>query len=240
MENLEIPARLWRYFVLMILAASAFMRTASAAPLSCPPSPNVTTTIHDFDFSGTPFLLRSDDYNGSGQALYSAALDPNLSSTIYCGWWSLRVYSQSTRTVWITPNDPINSSQPAAPPASYYWQNVEGVSKCYDRNLNLVYYQNILTSSTNCSLNFDFGYNGVKYKLSMSPSLPTPGPATGVVTVTCNNVSAGQCVNWTLTPNLTASADNPAPTVANLYYYARGGKLTFIGRYYNTFRIDVM
>jgi len=148
------------------------------------------------------------------------------------------MYSQSIRTVWITPNNPINSSQPAAPPADYYWVYVEGTGKCFDQNLNQVSYQNILTSSNNCGLNMDFGYNGVKYKLSMTPLLPAPGPATGLATGTCNIVSSGQCVNWTMTPNLAADAAHP-PTVANLYYYARGGKLTFIGQYYNTFRIDV-
>ena len=229
-----------RYSLMISVAVLVFTTLASAGKTTCPPSPNVTTIIHDFDLSGNQLHLRSDDYQGSGlgQASYSAALDSNLSSSIYCGWWSLRMYSQSVRTVWITPNDPINSSQPAAPPPGYYSVYVEGASKCYDQNLNLVYYTNILTSSGNCGLNFDFGYNGVKYKISMSPSLPAPGPATGLVTVRCNVVSSGQCVNWTLTPNLTASTSHP-PTVANLYYYAQGGKLTFIGQYYNTFRIDL-
>ena len=45
-------------------------------------------------------------------------------------------------------------------------------------------------------------------------------------------------MNCTFAPNMTTGSSNP-PTVANLYYYARGGKLTFIGQYYNTFRIDV-
>jgi hypothetical protein len=49
---------------------------------------------------------------------------------IYCGMWFLRMYSQSVRTVWITANDAINSSHPAGPPPGYYWQNVEGYSKC--------------------------------------------------------------------------------------------------------------
>jgi len=231
--------RTGRNVFVMCMVVLVFMTLPCAAKASsCPPSPNVTTVIHDSDVSGTQLLMRSDDYNGTGQASYSAALDPNLSSSLYCGTWSLRMYSQSIRTVWITPNDPINSSQPAAPPAGFYWVYVEGTSKCYDQNLNTVYYQNILTSSNNCSLNFDFGYNGVKYKLSMSPSLPALGPATGLATVTCNVVSNGQCANWTITPNMTASSANP-PMVANLYYYARGGKLTFIGQYYNTFRIDV-
>ena len=58
--------------------------------------------------------------------------------------------------------------------------------------------------------------------------------------MTCNavNSSSGECVSWTITPNMTASSANN-PTVANLYYYARGGKLTFIGQYYNTFRFDL-
>jgi hypothetical protein len=46
---------------------------------------NVKTIVHDPDTSGTPLLLRSDDYNDPGlyEATYSAALDPNLSSYIY-------------------------------------------------------------------------------------------------------------------------------------------------------------
>lgn len=223
-------------FLLLSFVVAA--TTLSSAATSCPPSPNATTIIHDFDVSGTQVLLRSDEYNNTGQASYSAGADPNLSSSVYCGGWSLRMYSQSVRTVWITPNVAINSSQPAAPPAGYYWVYVEGAGKCYDQSLNVVYYQNILTSSGNCSLNFDFGYNGVKYKLSMSPSLPAPGPATGLVTLTCNDVVGGQCANWTLTPNTAANTAHP-PTVANLYYYAKGGKLTFLGQYFNTFRIDV-
>jgi hypothetical protein len=41
----------------------------------------VTTIVHDSDSSGAQLLLCSDDYNDVGQAEYSAALDPNLSST---------------------------------------------------------------------------------------------------------------------------------------------------------------
>lgn len=223
-----------RPLLLTCLAVLVFTALSSASKTTCPASPNATTVIHDFDVTGAQLLLRSDDYNGTDQASYSV-LDPNLASDFYCGAWFLRMYSQSVRTVWITPDQAINSSQPPAPPAAYYWQYVEGTSKCYDQNLNVVYYQNILTSSGNCSLDFDFGYNGVKYKISMSPSLPAPGPATGVVTVTCNTVSGGSCTNWTLRPNTNAAN----PTVANLYYYAKGGKLTFIGQYYNTFHIDV-
>src|SRR5690348_9489615 len=107
-----------RNLLLISLAVLVITSLASAGKTTCPPSPNVTTIIHDFDLSGNQLLLRSDDYQGStlGQASYSAALDPNLTSDLYCGVWYLRMYSQSVRTVWITPNDPINNSQPAAPP----------------------------------------------------------------------------------------------------------------------------
>jgi hypothetical protein len=91
----------------------------------------------------------------------------------------------------------------------------------------------------------DFYFGGIKYKLAMGPSLlqtlqqqPNMAPATGLVTVTCNSVSSGQCVNWTITPNMTPSSTNP-PTVADLFYYAKGGKLLFIGQYHDTFRIDI-
>ena len=70
----------------------------------------------------------------------------------------------------------------------------------------------------------------------MGPVQPAPGPATSNVLVRCNAVSNGVCVNWTITPN---PNNNPA-NVANLYYYyAKGGKLTYLGQYLNTFRIDV-
>ncbi len=223
--------------VTMSLAVLAFMSTPSAARTTCSSS-NVTTVVHDYDSSGAQLLLRSDDYNGTGQAAYSAALDANLSSTVYCGQWYLRMYSQSVRTLWITPNDAINSSQPAGPPPGYYWQDVEAASGCSDQNGNTVPLENILTSSNNCELIVDFYSGATKYKLAMGPSWSAPGAPTGLVTVTCNSVSSGQCVNWTFTPNMTTGSANPA-TVANLYYYAKGGKLTFIGHYYNTFRFGV-
>ena len=71
------------------------------------------------------------------------------------------------------------------------------------------------------------------------PTCPSTGcPATGVVTVTCNAVSNGQCVNWTIEPNVTA----PNANVANLYRYSSSKgttTLVFIGQYYNSFRIGL-
>ena len=208
---------------------------------------NVTTIVHDLDSTGTPLRLRSDDYNDPGlyEATYSAAQDPNLTSDIYAGAWFLDLYRQSTRTLYITPDDAINSSQPIGPPPALYWQDVEASSRCYDQNLNQVPFQNILTSSGNCLMIVDFYSGGIKYKLAMGPSLlqtlistPNTAPATGLVNVTCNSTSNGQCVNWTISPNTATGSNNP-PTVADLFYYAKGGKLLFIGQYYDTFRIDI-
>lgn len=199
----------------------------------------LTTTVHDFDLSGAELLERSDDYNGTDQATYSNALNAGVASIINsAGVWHLDLFNQKqgVRTLWITPNDVYNSSASSVPGAAYYWKNVETYSACRDQNGNIVPFQNVLTSSGNCSMGVDFNSNGVVYKLFMGPALPGPGPATGLVTVTCNSVSGSQCVSWTIVPNMNA----PNVTVANLYSYTGGRKSpwVFIGQYYNTFRID--
>jgi hypothetical protein len=229
--------------LMMFLAVLVFMSTSSAAKASCHSSINVTTTVYDSDSSSNQLLLRSDDWNGTGYATYSAALNANVVSDIYgCdGRWYFELYRQSVvRTLYITPNDAINSSQPQAPPPGYYQQYVEVVSGCHDQNGNAVSFWSITTVSDNCDLIVDFGYGGTKYKLAMGSKWSLPGATTGLVTVTCKtvNTGSGECVSWTITPNVAASSGNN-PTVANLYYYARGGKLTFIGQYYNTFRFDL-
>jgi len=218
--------------ILFAVVASAFAAKTTSV--------NVTTIVYDTDSTGAALLIKSDDYNGSGQATYSPSA---VSSYIFSdGRYFLRLYGQSVRTLFITPNDPINGSQPMAPPPGYYWQNVELAVACYDQNLNLVPFGNIVTSSGNCEMILDFGYNGVEYKLALGPNgrLPAPGPNTGLVTVTCNSVVSGTCVNWTITPNKTASATNP-PTVANLFVYTNNHRnpLALVGQYYETFRIDV-
>jgi hypothetical protein len=70
--------------------------------------------------------------------------------------------------------------------------------------------------------------------------LPAPGPASGLVTVTCNSVVSGNCVNWTITPNTTTGSTNP-PTVANLFVFTGNHKtpLALVGQCHETFRIDV-
>ena len=201
---------------------------------------NVTTIVHDTDSGGAQVLLRSDDYNGNGQATYSSFISSS-------GELELILAGQSLRTVWITPNDPVGS-EPAAPPAGYYWNGTAVRSDCFDQNGNIVPLANVVTSSGNCKLGTNFNSGGTEYKLLMSPfpfsgagdgtpiCPPAGCPATGVATVTCNKVSNSQCVSWTIVPNTNA----PNANVANLYYAASKGRAwVFIGQYYNTYRIDV-
>lgn len=133
------------------------------------------------------------------------------------------------------PNDAIDSSQPSAPPAGYYWQNVEVAAGCYDQNDNIVPLPNILTSSSNCKMITDFGYNGTIYKMVMGPAPLVSGPLTGLVTIICNIVTNGQCVSWTIVPD-TASG-SPNPDVADLFGTTSSSGLP--GQHYYTFRIDV-
>src|SRR2546430_1146069 len=62
-------------------------------------STNATATLHDYDALGTNLmLLRSDDYNGSGQATYtsSSSRTSSLSSGFDAnGEWNLNLSNQS-------------------------------------------------------------------------------------------------------------------------------------------------
>lgn len=212
---------------------------------------NVTATVHDYDSAGNQVLLRSDDYNASGQATYntSSSKRSSLTSSILSnGEFYLQLSQQSVRTVWVTPNDPVGS-QVVGPPAGYYWNSAFVRSHCFDQNGNIVPFANVVTSSGNCQLGVDFSSGGTVYKLlispfpfsesGVSPTCPSTGcPPTGFVTVTCNAVSSGKCVNWTITPNTSAAN----ATYANLYSEGtakKGITWNYIGQYYNTFRIDV-
>lgn len=240
-------------FLTLSLAVLAFTSSAIAGkPSSCLGNPNVTAIVHDYDTSGTLLLLRSDDstYPGgtpvAGQGTYNH-LDPSVGSVLWCGWWhGLTLYQQSTvpspRTWFITPNvaDGVPGKNPLPvpiPPAGQYWQHVDGGVKCYDQNLNLVFFQSITTSSTNCEFATNFLYNGVQYFFAMGPSSLLPGgPPTGLVTVTCNgldtSISPNECNHWTITPSPGTNA-----TIANLY--TAGKQSTFLGQFQNTFRIEI-
>lgn len=229
--------------------AQAAATTQAAKPTS---SYNATATFHDYDALGaTLMLLRSDDYNGSSQATYSPSSShgSSLISTV-AAEWNFNLAKQSLRTIYITPNVAIDNLQPQGPPAGYYSDAVVVRSGCFDQSGNIVPLANVVTSSGNCKLGVNFSSGGTTYKLQMNPfpfsesgtpppTCPTSGcPAEGVVTVTCNAVTNGQCINWTIEPNVTA----PNANVANLYRLSsvnRTSTWVFIGQYYNSFRIDL-
>src|SRR5438445_11403166 len=142
-------------------------------------SVNVTTTVYDYDGGGVELLMRSDDYNGSGQATYTST--GSVTSAIFNGELDLSLLKQSLRTLWITPNDPFSSSEPAGPPAGYYSQGVQSLSRCFDQNGNTVPLANVLTSSGNCKLGVNFNSGGTLYKLLMSP-FPFSGAGDGTPT----------------------------------------------------------
>lgn len=198
---------------------------------------NVTSTVLDYDSSGALLLFRSDDYNGSNDATYTSV--NNIVSDIdSSGVWHLNLYSQKTgtRKVYVTPDDPVGT-QPTAPPAEYYWKNVEIASKCTDSRGNTVPFKNLVNGSNTCGFMVDFGYNGTTYKLLSGRVLNTTDPTPGEASVTCNAVnSSNQCVNWTIT-----AGDGASDVVANLYSYTgpRSRPWVFIGQYYNSVRVHV-
>ena len=197
----------------------------------------VTSIVSDYDLSGALLLFRSHDYNGTGQATYTSI--NNIGSFLdSSGIWHLNLYTQRTgaRTVYVTPNDPVGS-QPAAPPAGYYWSNVEITSKCTDSGGNTVPFANLVNGSNNCGFMVDFGYNRTTYKLLVGRVLNANDPIPGKASVTCNAViTSNQCVDWTITVG-----DGTSPVAANLYSYTGGPKApwVFIGQYYNSGRVHV-
>jgi len=248
-----LAALLAAFIVSMLLIGPRQQGSAQGAAAQ-KPSPtsyqeNVTTTVFDTDATGGQLLMRSDDYNGVSQATYTSintgGKRPALlvdSEITQDGKWYLAMSDQSGRRLWITPNQAIDSSQPAAPPAGYH--DVQKVySVCRDQSGNIVPYENLVNGSGNCSLAIDFYYGGILYKLLMRPGslegtlCPSVGcPPTGLAKVICNAVSNNTCANWTIAPNV----DAPWIGVANLYSYTgpHDAPWVFIGQYYNTFRIN--
>jgi hypothetical protein len=231
-----------RQLLTALLAVLTVLTVPSGLKAKSGGTTNVTTIVYDTDATGGATLLQSDNYNGSGQASYSSLITSG-------GELELLFSNQSVRAVWITPNDPVGS-EPAGPPAGYYSYDTSVRCDCFDQSGNIVPLANVITSSGNCKLGLTFYSGGTVYKLLMSPfpfsgtgdgtpiCPPTGCPATGLATVTCNKVSNSQCVSWTIVPNTSA----PNANIANLYTGGGGRKgttWTFIGQYYNTFRIDV-
>jgi len=222
----------WIIATSFVAVVTALLISGSAAAKPAPDTFNVTITVYDTDASGAPTHIASDDYNGQGYAVYNSLNDPNTTTHVWSGTkMFLDLYDQSNRTLYINADDPLPGN-PLGPVPGKYWQNVELYAGCYDANNNLIPLQTITTSNGNCRVGVDFNSGGVEYKLDMGPVQPLPGPATGWAYIQCNSVSAGNCVNWTVTPNL----NGPNPKVANLYLLSKDGS-TFLHQYYNSYRI---
>jgi len=231
----------WTVFAgfLAVLSAVLISGAAGSKPTSQGSSFNVTITVYDTDANGLPTHIGSDDHNGTGYAVYNSSQDPNTVTDVYAGnKLYLDLYSQSARTLFINANDPLPGS-PSGPAPGQYWQNVELYAQCFDASGTAVSLQSITGSSGNCRIGVDFYSSGLKYKFDMGPVLPggiSSAPPTGWAYFQCNAVSTGgQCTSWTITPNMSG----PNPTVANLYYWAKGGKLTYLHQYYDTYRITL-
>jgi hypothetical protein len=200
---------------------------------------NVTSTVFNLDASGALLLTRSDDYNSSNYASYAYTSVNSIESFIdSSGVWYLNLYPQETgtRTVFVTPNDNVGA-QPAAPPAGYYWKNVEITSQCSDSLGNTVPFPNLVNGSSSCGFGIDFGYGGITYKLLLGRVLNATDPTPGKAEVACNAVNnSDQCVAWTITAGTGTSG-----VVANLYSYTGRPKApwVFIGQYYNSVRVNV-
>jgi hypothetical protein len=193
---------------------------------------NVTTTVYDNN-GATALLMGSDDYNcnNCGFANYTTQKNAVTSEIDSNGNWALYIGTQTVRTLFITPDDPVGLQPPAPPQNHYNDVQVHGLCSIPFPSLGM-------GMTYTCQLGVEFHYNGQVYKLAMGPNLPFGGPATGVASVVCNNVSGNQCVDWTISPNASA----PNANVANLYFYSSSkGTATwnFVGQYYNTFLIRV-
>ena len=199
----------------------------AAKPVPPAASINVTTTIYDLDALGAPLLTRSDDFNGTTSATYTAV--NNMSSHITTdGAWQLYIGNQAVRTIRLT-----LASQGIPLPDGNYSANVEVYTACFDASNTRT---SILTMTAgavkdNCSFGLDFYSDGAKRKLDMGPN----SAGTGRARVTCEAVGGASCTRWTIVTN----PDVANAGVANLYHFAKQGALVLDGTYHNSFVVSV-
>lgn len=234
--------------LLAILFVALFVLPPMMAAQRGSSTENVTTTVYDKDANGGVVTFTSDDANGSGYATYQTNCSSGSVMNCYRSWvgltdsssygWWLYLGNQTSRHVCLNLTTPVNGS-PAPPPFTCNPQNQEVGTMCYyPGSTTMQALPSVTTSSTNCSFGFTFYDNGTKYRLVMTPNLPsatcpsTGCPATGTASVTCTATSSGQCVNWTIVPST-----GPNATIANLYYFGKLANLVYVGQYYVTYRV---
>ena len=227
-----------------------FGTVTTAAPAGKPsPSPtpanNTTSTIYDKSVDDTTFLdLRSDDLNPDltpsagafgtyGNSATNSVLDRFEGASN--SDWSLHLENSSTRWISLTLNRLTGTG-----PTGVYTLHARVISRCFDptgATQNTMGWPTITASDPNCSMHINFSLSTTDYALIMSPYYDNTGRAT----VSCNALSAGQCVDWTIVPNLTAdSVINPNPLVGDLFSFApHNGKMTLVGTYSLTYRVHL-
>jgi len=221
------------------------IQTAAAAKPTPTPNPNVTSTIFDRTTDDSAFVdLRSDDLNPDltassgafgiyGTSTVNSVVD-RLEGNNYSDW-SLHLEDSPTR--WISLS--LNRLTGAGPTGDYTLHG-RVISRCFDptgATTNTASFPSITTSNPNCSMHVNFTISGTSYGLIMSPYYANTGRAI----VSCNALSGGQCVNWSIVPNPTQdSVINPNPMVANLFSNdPHNGKQTLVGTYSLTYRMGL-
>jgi len=208
------------------------------------PSHQTTSTIYDKSVDDLTFMdLRSDDLNpnltpsGGAFGIYGTSTTNLVYDRLegaYWSDWSLHLEDSATRWISLTLNRLSGSG-----PTGVYPLHARVISRCFDptgQTQDTVGLPSITTANPNCSMHINFTVAGSDYGLIMSPYYQDTGRAT----VYCNTVSGGQCVNWSIVPNLTQdSVINPNPLVADPFLKGRAGKLTLVGTYSLTYRIGV-
>ena len=229
--------------------------SAAAAPggqkVKPTPAPvyNVSSTIYDFDSLNNSLQLQSDDLNvnltGTGQpyGIYQTDSSSNVISRLdgqgECSTectWDIFTDSSTSRSIKLTLSRLSGSG-----PTGTYSLHAHVHSHCFDptgATTNPQNWFNITTSEPNCSMKVVFTIGRTNYFLVMSPLYDSPQP-TGRATVTCTQVSGNSCFAWSVVANLTQSAINPNPTVANLYSANRNGTYNFVGQYTLTYGANV-
>lgn len=227
----------------MITVQSASCVSAPSSKPTPTPTPSVTSTIFDKTLDDTTFLqLRSDDLNpdlspsGGTFGVYQTSSTTGVLSLNYGSDWDLHLENSTTRWINLTLNRLSGSG-----PTGDYALHARVISRCFDptgATTDLVTsWGGITTSDPNCSMHVNFSLSGTQYGLIMSPYYAN----TGRSTVSCNGVSSGACVDWTILPNfIQDNVINPNPTVADLFSVdPHNGKLTLVGTYYLTYRMHV-